>query len=107
MSGKTFSQNMIRLMLKIQKLRNKYGFRTITDLYEDCNPIEFIYEGVKCEIIEFDSDDYVNVYSENNGYMDIEWDEIPRETLEEILEAFERTIIENDKFESVQYYSNI
>ena len=97
---------MKRLIAKIQKLQAKYGFNSITDLYENCSPIKFIYEDVECEVIEFDAD-FVNIFSSNDLYLDIEWNEIPKETLEQILEAFEDTILENEKYESIQHYSNI
>lgn len=100
------SKKMKRLITKIQKLRNKYGFNSITDLYENCSPIRLVFDNSHSQITMFDTD-YVEILSDTWGYLDIEWNELPKEVLEEILEAFEQTIIENKKYDSVQYYSNI
>lgn len=97
---------MKRLITKIQKLRNKFGFNSITDLYEKCEPIRFDYHNTSSQITEFGTD-YVEICSDMWGYLDVSYDELSRETLEQILETFEQTILESEKYESVQYYSNI
>lgn len=101
---------MRRLILKIQKLRNKYGFNSITDLHHDCKPITFI-DNDHCEniIISFGNDSVEVETNGDDGYecYDVAYIETNRDTLEQILQAFEDTILENDKYNSVQYYSNI
>ena len=97
---------MKRLILKIQKLRNKYGFNSVSDLHHNCNPITFIDSDCCENIVIGFGDEYVEV-EKMNDYSDVQYIETSCDTLEQILQAFEDTILENDKYDSVQYYSNI
>ena len=97
---------MKRLILKIQKLRNKYGFNSVSDLHHNCNPITFIdSDGCENIVVAF-GDEYIEIETLNDNF-DVTYIETNYDTLEQILQAFEDTILENDKYDSVQYYSNI
>ena len=101
---------MKRLILKIQKLRNKYGFNSVSDLHHNCKPITFIdSDGCENIVVAFGDDSVEVETTGDDGYecFDIDYIETSCDTLEQILQAFDDTILENDKFESVQYYSNI
>ncbi len=102
------SELMKRLITKIQKLQHANSFNLISDLAEFCSPMKFIYGGYVCEIISFYNDG-VQIFSKDGdcSYQDVCYDELSKNVLEHILEAFEETIISNDKYDSVQHYASL